>query len=38
MVMGVSHKEGYRDLGIVTVVFPLVATIIVILLAMMGVH
>ena len=38
MVMGVSHKEGYRDLGIVTVVFPLIATIIVILLAMMGVH
>ncbi len=38
MVMGVTHKEGYRDLGVVTVVFPLLATIIVILLAMMGVH
>ncbi len=38
MVMGVTHKEGYRDLGVVTVVFPLFATLVVILLAMMGVH
>ncbi len=38
MVMGVTHKEGYRDLGVVTVIFPIVATVAVILLAMMGVH
>lgn len=38
MVMGVTHKEGYRDLGVVTVVFPLMATVAIILLAMMGVH
>ena len=38
MVMGVTHKEGYRDLGVVTVAFPIVATVAIILLAMMGVH
>ena len=38
MVMGVTHKEGYRDLGVVTVAFPLLATVVVIFLAMMGVH
>jgi len=38
MVMGVTHKEGYRDLGVVTVIFPIVATVAVILLAMVGVH
>lgn len=26
MVMGVTHKEGYKDLGMVTVFFPIVAT------------
>jgi H+/gluconate symporter-like permease len=38
MVMGVTHKEGYKDLGVVTVAFPLVATIVILLLALMGVH
>lgn len=38
LVMGVTHKEGYKDLGIVTVVFPVVASIVIILLALMGVH
>jgi len=38
MVMGVTHKEGYKDLGIVTVIFPIVATVAIILLALMGVH
>jgi len=38
MVMGVTHKEGYKDLGVVTVVFPIVATVAIILLALMGVH
>lgn len=38
MVMGVTHREGYKDLGVVTVVFPIIATIAIILLAMMGVH
>jgi len=38
MVMGVTHKEGYKDLGVVTVVFPIMATLIIILLALMGVH
>ena len=38
MVMGVTHREGYKDLGVVTVAFPIVATIVIILLAMMGVH
>jgi H+/gluconate symporter-like permease len=38
MVVGVTHKEGYRDLGVVSVVFPIVATVAIILLAMMGVH
>ncbi len=38
MVMGVTHKEGYRDLGIVTIVFPIAATVVIILLAMMGIH
>ncbi|MFV2073182.1 MAG: hypothetical protein ACC742_11100 [Thermoanaerobaculales bacterium] len=38
MVMGVTHKEGYKDLGVVTVVFPIVATVAIVLLAMMGVH
>ena len=38
MVMGVTHKEGYKDLGVVTVVFPVVATIVIVLLALMGVH
>ena len=37
MVMGVTHKEGYKDLGVVTVAFPIVATVAIILLAMMGV-
>lgn len=38
MVMGVTHKEGYKDLGVVTVLFPIVATVTIILLAMMGVR
>lgn len=38
MVMGVTHKEGYKDLGVVTVVFPIFATIAVILLALTGIH
>ena len=38
MVMGVTHNEGYKDLGVVTVVFPLVATVVIVLLALMGVH
>jgi H+/gluconate symporter-like permease len=38
LVMGVTHKEGYKDLGVVTVAFPLVATVVIILLALMGVH
>jgi H+/gluconate symporter-like permease len=38
LVMGVTHREGYKDLGVVTVVFPLVATVIIILLALMGIH
>jgi len=38
MVMGVTHKEGYKDLGVVTVAFPIVATVAIVLLAMMGVH
>ncbi len=38
MVMGVTHREGYKDLGVVTVAFPIVATIVIILLAMLGVH
>lgn len=38
MVMGVTHKEGYKDLGVVTVLFPIVATVIIILLAMMGIR
>jgi len=38
MVMGVTHKEGYRDLGVVTVLFPIVATVVILLLALMGVH
>jgi len=36
--MGVTHKEGYKDLGIVTVAFPIVATVVIVLLALMGVH
>jgi H+/gluconate symporter-like permease len=38
MVMGVTHREGYKDPGVVTVAFPIVATVVIILLAMMGVH
>jgi H+/gluconate symporter-like permease len=38
MVMGVTHKEGYKDLGVVTVAFPIVATVVIVLLALMGVH
>jgi H+/gluconate symporter-like permease len=38
MVMGVTHREGYKDLGVVTVAFPIMATIVIILLAMMGIH
>ncbi|MBN2516269.1 MAG: GntP family permease [Deltaproteobacteria bacterium] len=38
MVMGLTHKEGYKDLGVVTVIFPIFATIVIILLALMGVH
>ncbi len=38
MVMGLTHKEAYKDLGVVTIIFPLVATIVVLFLALMGVH
>jgi H+/gluconate symporter-like permease len=38
MVMGLTHKEGYKDLGVVTVIFPIFATIAIILLALMGIH
>jgi H+/gluconate symporter-like permease len=38
MVMGLTHKEGYKDLGVVTVIFPIFATIVIILLALMGIH
>lgn len=35
MVMGVTHKEGYKDLGVVTVVIPLIATVLAILLGVL---
>jgi H+/gluconate symporter-like permease len=38
MVMGVTHKEGYKDIGVLTVVFPIVALVAIVLLALMGVH
>jgi H+/gluconate symporter-like permease len=38
MVMGVTHREGYKDIGVVTVVFPIVALVAIVLLALMGVH
>ncbi len=38
MVMGLTHKEAYKDLGVVTILFPLVATIVVLFLALTGVH
>lgn len=36
MVMGVTHKEGYKDLGMVTVIFPIFALIAVLVLAATG--
>jgi H+/gluconate symporter-like permease len=38
MVMGLTHKEAYKDLGLVTIIFPFVATVVVLFLALMGVR
>jgi H+/gluconate symporter-like permease len=35
-IMGITHKEGYRDIAVVTIAVPLVALIVVLLLALMG--
>lgn len=37
MVMGVTHKEGYKDLGMVTVIFPIFALIAVLVLVALGI-
>jgi len=36
LVMGVTHREGYKDLGMVTVIFPLVTLCIILALAALG--
>lgn len=34
MVMGMTHKEGYKDLGVITVVMPIIALAVCVLLGM----
>lgn len=35
MIMGLTHKEAYKDLGVVTLVIPILATVIAVVLAIM---